>query len=90
MTKFKKSNDNKLNNISCIKIDDRNNIYNLFEISTNNEYNNIEDVETINNIFYLSMSNYVLAMTVQINNKAENNILTINNDNYNSCKFYSA
>ncbi len=90
MINFKKSQDNKLNNISCIKIDEKNNIYNLFEISTNNEYNNIEDVETINNIFYLSMSNYVLAMTVQINNKAENNILTINNDNYNSCKFYSA
>ncbi len=89
MTKFKKSNDNKLNNISCIKIDDRNNIYNLFIISDDNQYNNIDDVENINNIFYINSINYILVKTVQINNKTTNNILNINNDTYNLCQFYS-
>jgi hypothetical protein len=89
MINFKKSNDNKLNNVSCIKIDEKNNVYNLFSVSSNNEYNNIEDIENINNIFYMNNSNYILVNTIQINNKTENNILNINNDNYNSCNFYS-
>jgi hypothetical protein len=87
MIKFKKSTDGKLNKISCIKIDDRNNIYNLLLLN-DIEYNNIDDIESINNIFYINNYNYILINTLQVNT-TDNNILNINNDNYNSCQFYT-
>ncbi len=89
MIKFKKSNENKLNNISCIKINEKNSVYNLFIISNDNEYNNIDDIDNISNIFYISTSKYILINTHKINNRLDNNILNINNNNFNNCIYYS-